>query len=118
MEHYEKIFKQKQAEIDSFKAMDKEKGSLGEIMAKATPSKSLGQIKEKLSKAEDELSQVREKLAKEEDQVSELKSELKVLQKEFDSKVSQHQREMNRTKLANEKVSILNHTMAAIMVVV
>jgi len=84
--------------------MDKEKGSLGEIMAKATPSKSLGQIKEKLAKAENELSLVREKLSKEEDQVSELKGELKVLQKEFDSKISQYQREMNRTKLANEKI--------------
>ena len=92
MEHYEKIFKQKQAEIDSFKAMDKEKGSLGEIMAKATPSKSLGQVKDKLTKAEEELAAVRDKLVKEEDKVADLKIELKNLQKEYDSKLSQHQR--------------------------
>ena len=92
MEHYEKIFKQKQAEIDSIKAIDKEKGSLGEIIAKATPSKSLGQVKDKLTKAEDELATVRDKLAKEEDKVADLKIELKNLQKEYDSKMSQHQR--------------------------
>ena len=108
MEHYEKIFKQKQAEIDSIKEKDKEKGSLGDIMAKATPSKSLSQVKKKLEKAEEDLYTVREKLAKEEDKVGELKIELKTLQKEFDEKTSQHQRELNRTKLANEKVCLIS----------
>ena len=104
MEHYEKIFKQKQAEIDSIKEKDKEKGSLGDIMAKATPSKSLSQVKQKLEKTEEELNKVQEKLEKEEDKVGDLKIELKTLQKEFDTKTSQYQRELNRTKLANEKV--------------
>ena len=109
MEHYEKIFKQKQAELDSIKALDKEKGSLGEIMAKATPSKSLGQLKDKLSKAEEELAGVKEKLSKEEDQVADLKTELKTLQKEFDQRVAQHEREMNRSRLANEKVNTIQN---------
>ena len=74
-------------------------------MAKATPSKSLGQLKDKLSKAEEELSCVKEKLSKEEDQVADLKKELKTLQKEFDTKQAQHEREMNRSRLAQEKVS-------------
>ena len=32
MEHYKMMFKKKQAELDSIKALDKEKGSRGEIM--------------------------------------------------------------------------------------
>ena len=109
MEHYEKIFKQKQAEIDSIKEKDKEKGSLGDIMAKATPSKSLSQVKQKLEKTEEELNSVKEKLEKEEDKVGDLKIELKTLQKEFDTKTSQYQRELKRTKLANEKVGFISH---------
>jgi len=104
MEHYEMIFKKKQAELDSIKALDREKGSLGEIMAKATPSKQTGELREKLARSEAELSEFKEKLLKEEDQVSELKNELKVLQKQMDTKTAQHEREVNRTKLANQKV--------------
>ena len=73
-------------------------------MAKATPSKSLSQVKQKLERTEEDLSKVQEKLEKEEDKVGDLKIELKTLQKEFDTKTSQYQRELNRTKLANEKV--------------
>ena len=38
---------------------------------------------------------------------SDLKIELKTLQKEFDAKTSQYQRELNRTRLANEKVKLI-----------
>lgn len=58
----------------------------------------------KLEKNEEELNTVNEKLEKEEDKAGDLKIELKPLQKEFDAKTSQYQRELNRTKLANEKV--------------
>ena len=73
-------------------------------MAKATPSKSLSQVKQKLEKTEEELNTVKEKLEKEEDKVGDLKIELKTLQKEFDAKTSQYKRELKRTKLANKKV--------------
>ena len=53
-EHYEK---KKQAELDSIKASNTEKGSLGEIMVKATPSKQAGELREKLAKSESELSE-------------------------------------------------------------
>ena len=71
-------------------------------MAKATPCKSLSQVKQKLEKTEEELNTVKEKL--EEDKVGDLKIELKTLQKEFDAKTSQYKRELKRTKLANKKV--------------
>ena len=71
-------------------------------MAKATPCKSLSQVKQKLEKTEEELNTVKEKL--EEDKVGDLKVELKTLQKEFDAKTSQYKRELKRTKLANKKV--------------
>ena len=77
-------------------------------MAKATPCKSLSQVKQKLEKTEEELNTVKEKLEKEEDKVGDLKIELKTLQKEFDAKTTQYQRELKRTKLANEKVSLVN----------
>ena len=41
-------------------------------MAKATPSKSLGDLKEKYSKVQDELKETREKLSKEEEEVTTL----------------------------------------------
>lgn len=104
MEHYEMIFKKKQAELESIKALDREKGSLGEIMAKATPTKQTGELRNKLARSEADLSEFKEKLLKEEDQVSDLKNELKVLQKQMDTKTAQHEREVNRTKLANQKV--------------
>merc|ERR1719154_3658 len=104
MEHYDMVFKKKQAEIESIRNLDREKGSLGEIMAKATPSKQTGELREKLARAETDLAEYKEKLLKEEDQVSELKNELKILQKQMDTKTAQHEREVNRTKLANQKV--------------
>ena len=63
--HYEMIFKKKQAKLDSIKALDREKGSLGEIMAKAT-----GELRDNLARSEADLSEFKEKLLKEEDQVS------------------------------------------------
>eukprot|EP00092_Neocalanus_flemingeri_P032334 GFUD01035153.1.p1 GENE.GFUD01035153.1~~GFUD01035153.1.p1 ORF type:complete len:1912 (+),score=653.09 GFUD01035153.1:74-5809(+) len=104
MEHYEMIFKKKQVELENIKSLDREKGSLGEIMAKATPSKQTGELREKLARTETELVESQDKLMKEEDQVSELKNELKILQKQMDTKTAQHEREVNRTKLANQKV--------------
>jgi len=104
MDHYDKIFKKKQEEIDSMKALEREKGSLGEIFSKATPSKQTGELKLKLAKTENEVTELKEKLLKEEDVVLELKSELNNLQKQMDSKTAQHEREVNRTKLANQKV--------------
>jgi len=104
MEHYEMIFKKKQAELDSIKASDKEKGSIGEIMARATPSKQTSELREKLTRTEADLAESKDKLLKEEDRVSELKDELKILQKQMDTKTAQHEREVNRTKLANQKV--------------
>ena len=58
-----KIFKQKHAEIDSIREKDKEK---------ATPSKSLSQVKQKLEKTEEELNTVQVKLEKEVDKVGDL----------------------------------------------
>jgi len=104
MEHYDMIFKKKQAEIENIKSLDREKGSLGEIMAKATPSKQTGELREKLARSESDRAEFKEKLLKEEDQVTELKNELKILQKQMDTKSAQHEREVNRTKLANQKV--------------
>jgi len=40
---------------------------------------------------------------KEEDQVSELKNELSLAAEQMDTKTAQHEREVNRTKLANQK---------------
>jgi len=104
MEHYEMLFKKKQSEIENMKSKEREKSSLGEIMARATPSKLTGDLKEKLSRAEEELAICKEKLVKEEDLTSELKNELNSLQKQMDTKVAQYEREVNRTKLANQKV--------------
>ena len=105
MEHYEKQFKMKQAEIDSLKAAEKEKLKMEEILAKATPSKSLGDTKDKLSKAQQELKETKEKLSKEEEEVITLKKDLKSLHIQIDNKQSQHEREMKRAKLASDKVS-------------
>ena len=107
LEHYDKIFKQKQAEIDALKASDKEKKKMEEVMAKATPSKSLGDLKEKYSKVQDELKETREKLSKEEEEVTTLKKDLKILHKDFDAKKIQHEREMKRAKSASDKVIFL-----------
>ena len=107
LEHYDKIFKQKQAEIDALKASDKEKKKMEEVMAKATPSKSLGDLKEKYSKVQDELKETREKLSKEEEEVTTLKKDLKILHKDFDAKKIQHEREMKRAKTASDKVIFL-----------
>merc|ERR1712142_505109 len=104
MEHYDKMLKKKQEELDNIKALDREKGSLGEIMAKATPSKLTGELKSKLAKSEAEIVELREKLLKEEDKVGELNNELNNLQKQMDAKLAQHEREVNRTKLANQKL--------------
>ena len=76
-----------------------------EILAKATPSKSIGEMKEKLAKALKDLKETKEKLFKEEEEVSTLRKEFKSLQKELDTKLSQHEREMKRSKLASDKVS-------------
>ena len=105
MEHYDKVLEKKQEELDSIKALDREKGSLGEIMAKATPSKQTGELKRKLAQSEAEVVELKEKLSKEEDKSGELKSELINLQKQMETKIAQHEREVNRTKLANQKVS-------------
>jgi len=104
MEHYDKVLKKKQEELDSIKALDREKGSLGEIMAKATPSKQTGELKRKLAQSEAEVDELKEKLTKEEDKSGELKSELINLQKQMETKIAQYEREVNRTKLANQKV--------------
>ena len=50
------------------------------------------------------MSSVKEKLVNEEEKVEDLKAELKQLQKDFDARSAQHQRETNRIKLANDKV--------------
>ena len=110
MEHYEMLFKKKQAEIENLKSKEREKSSLGEIMARATPSKLTVDLKEKLFRAEEELATCKEKLVKEEDLTSELKNELNSLQKQMDTKVAQYEREVNRTKLANQKVTYLLFT--------
>merc|ERR1712126_777345 len=60
MEHYEMLFKKKQAEVENLKSKESEKSSLGEIMARATPSKSTGDLKEKLFRAEEELASCKE----------------------------------------------------------
>ena len=105
MEHYDKVLKKKQEELDSIKALDREKSSLGEIMAKATPSKQTGELKRKLAQSEAEIGELKDKLLKEEDKSGELRTELINLQKQMDTKIAQHEREVNRTKLANQKVS-------------
>ena len=114
MEHYEMLFKKKQAEIENLKSKEREKSSLEEIMARATPSKLTGDLKEKLFRAEEELATCKEKLVKEEDLTSELKNELNSLQKQMDTKVAQYEREVNRTKLANQKVTYLLFTFTCI----
>merc|ERR1712142_406925 len=51
-----------------------------------------------------EIVELREKLLKEEDKVGELNNELNNLQKQMDAKLAQHEREVNRTRLANQKL--------------
>ena len=62
-------------------------------------------MKEKYSKAQEELKETKEKLSKEEEEVTTLRKELKILHKDFDAKKLQHEREMKRAKTASDKVS-------------
>jgi hypothetical protein len=95
------VFKKKQAELDSIKALDREKGSLGEIMAKATPSKQTGELRRSLPGMK--LVESKEKSLKEEDQVSELKNEIRVLQKQMDTKTAQHATVSSRSEASEIK---------------
>merc|ERR550519_605502 len=87
--------------MDSMKA---EKLKLGETMVRATPSKKEGQLKDQLNKTEQQSKECKEKLEEDEAKICELKSELNNLQKQMDVKISQHEKEINRTASASQKV--------------
>ena len=62
------------------------------------------EFKDEIKKLKSKLQDEHDKLTKEEDQVTKLKIELKTLQKKLDTGNARHERELNRTKLANQKV--------------
>ena len=59
-------------------------------MARATPTKQTGELKERLRR--------------EEERVAELRAELSQLQKQLDTRTAEHEREVSRVKLASQKV--------------
>ena len=61
---------------------------------------------QKYSQVKEDLKETTEKLIEEEEEVTTLKKELKSLQEDFDEKKVQHDREMNRSKIASDKVSL------------
>ena len=59
-------------------------------MARATPTKQTGELKERLRR--------------EEERVAELRVELGQLQRQLDTRTAEHEREINRVKLASQQV--------------
>ena len=61
-----------------------------EAMARATPTKQTGELKERLRR--------------EEERVAELRAELSQLQRQLDTRTAEHEREVSTVKLASQQV--------------